>query len=136
MFDTYTLAQAISRINVGYRNHRVSIAVPKTNLVEQALSLLKRNGLINSFSLSFDGETYNILLNLSNQFSKEFPTLKLVSKPSTRHYLKYATYNHNLRGIPFLIVSSKQGLISTYELSRSCRGGELLFILAPKCKRS
>jgi len=132
MFDTYSFAQAISRINVGYRSHQVFVVVPNTKLVFQTLSLLKRNGLINSFSLNFDNKEFKVFLNHSSIFSKQFPTLNLISKPSIRHYLKYQTYLHDFYGTPFMIISTKHGLITNHELAQARIGGELLLIFGPQ----
>jgi len=106
--------------------------VPNTKLVYQTLSLLKRNGLINSFSLNFDKQQFAVFLNHISAFSKQFPILNLVSKPSVRHYLKYQTYLHDFYGTPFMIISTKHGLITNFELAQERLGGELLIIFGPK----
>jgi len=132
MFDPFYIAQAISRINVGYRNHHVKITVPNTSLIFDLLTILKRKGLINSFITNFSNQKFTVILNANSSTSKKFPTLSLVSTPGRRHYIKYRTIQKKYIGVPLLIISSTRGLINIDPLGDHDIGGELVLILGSK----
>jgi len=128
MFDPFFIAQAISRINVGYRAHQKSIVVPNTSLITRVLCILKANGLINSFFLNFSNKDITVVLNVTTFHSKLFPQLTLISTPGNRQYYQLRSIKRQQAGNPLIIISSNNGLILANDLT----GGEVLCVLGLK----
>jgi len=128
MFNPFFIAQAISRINVGYRAHHKVIVVPNTSLITRVLCILKANGLINSFSLNFSNKDITVVLNVTSFHSKLFPQLTLISTPGNRQYYHLRNILTQQGGNPLMIISSKNGLT----LINDCTGGEVLCVLGLK----
>jgi small subunit ribosomal protein S8 len=104
------------------------VKAPYSGIKEQILRILKKNGYILSFEVVDLGDNKKDLsIELNNvRETKYVPTLRRISKPGQRIYIKATEIKKSRNGHGIYIVSTPKGVITGYEAYALKVGGELL----------
>lgn len=90
------IADMLTRIRNGYLARLSTIEVPYSKLKSEILRVLKKNGYIVDF-ISSDSKNISISLN-DVRVTKYVPTLRRVSKPGQRIYVKHTEIKRSRNG--------------------------------------
>jgi small subunit ribosomal protein S8 len=103
------------------------IHIKYNNLILQAIFLLYKEGLIQSFKINKDKTFISIYLryNYNKNLLKSF---KIISKGSNLVYLKYSDICRFFNKRRLLILSTNKGFLTGLECKKYKLGGKLLFI--------
>jgi small subunit ribosomal protein S8 len=122
------ISDMLVRINNGYNSKLNTVSVLYSKVCLQILALLYMEGFINGYYLTKEG---TIVVKLKYHLNQNiFKGYQRISKPSRRVYytakkLKQVYYNK-----PFVVVSTKEGLLlHRYAILKNI-GGEVLFALS------
>ncbi len=91
----------------------------------EILRILKKNGYIVDFALSEDKRTFTVSLQDVRK-SKYIPSLKRISRPGQRIYIKSTDIRKSRNGVGIYILSTPKGIVTGYEAHALGVGGELL----------
>lgn len=103
-----------------------SLMVPDSKLKRAILTILKREGFIENFSLT---ESPKPMLLIELRYHNHRPAiaqLRRVSKPGLRIYRKRNDLPRPLRGMGMAIVSTPNGVLTDREARKLGLGGEIL----------
>lgn len=118
------IADMLTRIRNGYLARLSTIEVPYSKLKSEILRVLKKNGYIVDFASS-DSKSISISLN-DVRVTKYVPTLRRVSKPGQRIYVKHTDIKRSRNGHGIYVFSTPKGIVTGYEAYTLGVGGELL----------
>lgn len=118
------IADLLTRIRNGVKAFHESVTVPYSKIKEEILKILKTKGFIEDYKMVKDGNHQAIEVMLKE--SKGEFTLKRVSKPGQRIYLKHQELKPVKRGMGFHILSTSKGLMTNSEAYRQNLGGEII----------
>jgi small subunit ribosomal protein S8 len=119
------IADLLTRIRNGYLARLHEISVPYSKMKAEILRILKKNGYIVDFALSEDKRSFAVSLQDVRK-SKYIPTLKRISRPGQRIYIKSVDVRKSRNGVGIYILSTPKGVVTGYEAHSLGVGGELL----------
>jgi small subunit ribosomal protein S8 len=119
------IADLLTRIRNGYLARLHEVSVPYSKMKAEILRILKKNGYIVDFALSEDKRSFVVSLQDVRK-SKYIPTLKRISRPGQRIYIKSADVRKSRNGVGIYILSTPKGVVTGYEAHSLGVGGELL----------
>ena len=119
------IADLLTRIRNGYLARLHDISVPYSKMKAEILRILKKNGYIVDFALSEDKRTFTVSLHDVRK-SKYIPSLKRISRPGQRIYIKSTDIRKSRNGVGIYILSTPKGIVTGYEAHALGVGGELL----------
>ncbi len=119
------IADLLTRIRNGYLARLHDISVPYSKMKAEILRILKKNGYIVDFALSEDKRTFTVSLQDVRK-SKYIPSLKRISRPGQRIYIKSTDIRKSRNGVGIYILSTPKGIVTGYEAHALGVGGELL----------
>lgn len=123
MLLTDPIGDMVTRIRNSQHARKDSTTFPWSRIKEEICSLLKREGFLESVSVSGDKPKQMITVT----FIPEKPvTVKRGSTPGQRKYLSAAEIKPVLHGYGFSVISTSQGLLTDTEARAKHTGGELL----------
>lgn len=122
------IADLLTRIRNWYLARLVTISLPHSEIKEQILKILKKNWYIVSYEAS---DLWNwkkdLLVSLNDvRVTKYIPTLKRISKPGQRIYLKSKDIKKSRNGLWIYLLSTPKWVITWYEARSLNVGWELL----------
>ncbi|MCK9272625.1 30S ribosomal protein S8 [Candidatus Gracilibacteria bacterium] len=122
------IADLLTRIRNAYIARLEVISLPYSKIKEQILKILVKNKYIVSVETQDLGNNKkDLIVNLNNvRVTKYIPTLKRISKPGQRIYIKSTDIKKSRNGLGIYILSTPKGLITGYEARSLNVGGELL----------
>ncbi len=122
------ISDMITRIRNAVRIERPFVDMPMSRLRKGVAEVLKREGYIWDYSEveSPPSNTLRIELKYGPNGEKVIQTVKRISKPGRRVYLKCAELKPVLNGLGISIVSTSKGVISDREARQQKLGGEVL----------
>ncbi|MEK7672512.1 MAG: 30S ribosomal protein S8 [Patescibacteria group bacterium] len=121
---TDPISDMLTRIRNAIMAHHENVSIPHSQVKESILKVIKENGFIESFKVE-DYETGKVLeVTLKDHVSKL--TLKRVSKPGQRIYIKKADIRPVVSDLGIAIISTSQGIMTTKEAKKKNLGGELI----------
>lgn len=122
---TDPIADMLTRIrNANQRFHK-SVDIPFSKTKLQILTLLKREGYINSIKISKDKLKIVIFLKYNGK-NKRITGLKRISKPGLRVYSKSTELPKVLNGLGLAIISTSKGIITGKQAFLQKLGGEVI----------
>jgi small subunit ribosomal protein S8 len=104
------IADLLTRIRNGYLARLHSVAVPYSKMKAEILRILKKNGYIVDFAVSED------IVSLQDvRITKYIPSLRRISTPGQRIYVKSGDIKKSRNGVGIFILSTPKGIITGYE---------------------
>jgi len=121
---TDPIADLITRIRNAYMSRKETVTVPHSSTKMAILKVMKSRKFINNFKEKTEGKFKEIEIELNQE--KRDITLKRVSKPGQRIYLKSTELKKVNGGLGVTIVSTSKGILSGEEAKKQKVGGEVM----------
>lgn len=122
--NTDPIADLLTRIRNASRVNHEQTLVPYSKLKVAILDVLKKSKFIDDFKVVKSGTFSEIEINLNTELNSL--TLKRISKPGQRIYLKKDQIKPVLRGYGISVISTPKGVMTGEEAYKSGVGGELI----------
>ena len=127
MSRTDLIADAFAMIRNAIMAKKENVDIPASNSLKSIVEILKRESYIENFKLIEDKKQGVIRIYLKYIAHKPaIRSIKRVSRPGLRVYVKRAKVPSVLRGRGLAIVSTSQGLKTDTEARESGLGGEVI----------
>lgn len=122
------IADLLTRIRNGYMARLWNIRAPYSKIKNEILRILKKNSYIVSYEVEDLGNgKKDLVIELNNvRQTKYVPTLKRISKPGQRIYVKCEEIKKSRNGLGIYILSTPKWLMTWYEARSLNLGWELL----------
>ena len=121
---TDPIADLLTRIRNAQNAHHQSVEIPYSKVKENIVKILKDKKFIEDYEVEGEGVLKAISVSIIEDQSPI--TLKRVSKPGQRIYVKSAELKAIKSGLGISIISTSKGLMTNAEARRQKLGGELL----------
>lgn len=121
---TDPIADLLTRIRNAVKAKHSKTSVPYSKLKVSILNVLKKNDYITDHK-TIKGKSFDEIEITLKEATNEL-TLKRVSKPGQRIYLKKAEIKPVLNGYGIGVISTPKGVMTTQEAQKSGLGGELI----------
>jgi small subunit ribosomal protein S8 len=121
---TDTIADLLTRIRNAGQARKDIVLAPYSKTKEAILEVLKRKHFISNFNIEGAIPKKNLVIELNPE--KSDLTLKRISKPGQRIYLKKSEIKKSYGGLGTLILSTPKGIITDEEAIKQNLGGELI----------
>ncbi len=122
--NTDPIADLLTRIRNAVSAHHQSVRVPYSKIKEGIVKILKEKKFIDDYEI--EQETQFRFINIELNDEKRDLTLKRISKPGQRIYIKQADLKAIKKGLGIVIVSTSKGLMTNAEARKENLGGELI----------
>ena len=118
------IADMATRIrNAGLARHE-KVMLPYSKIKTLVLKVLKKEGIIEDFNIQQKNELQEIIVVLGK--NRNWESIKRVSKPGRRYYVKFSEIKPVRRGFGFLVISTSNGVMTGLEAYKKKIGGEVL----------
>ena len=128
-----TIADIITSIRNADMNRKGTVRIPSTNITENLLKILLREGFIENVRKHQESNKYFLVLTLRHRRNRKGPysyrnslNLKRISRPGLRIYSNYQRIPRILGGIGVVILSTSRGIMTDREARLEGIGGEIL----------
>ena len=128
-----TIADIITSIRNADMNKKRTVRIPSTNITENLLKILLREGFIENVRKHQESNKYFLVLTLRHRRNRKGPypykavlNLKRISRPGLRIYSNYQRIPRILGGMGIVILSTSRGIMTDKEARLEGIGGELL----------
>nr|YP_009769628.1 ribosomal protein S8 [Huangtcia renifolia]QIT00330.1 ribosomal protein S8 [Huangtcia renifolia] len=126
-----TIADIITYIRNADMNKKGMVQIPFTNITENTVKILLREGFVENVRKHIENEKYFLVLTLRYRrnrkgSSKSFLNLKRISTPGLRIYYNYQRIPRILGGMGIVILSTSRGIMTDREARLERIGGEVL----------
>jgi len=122
--NTDPISDLLTRIRNAARADHQSVKIPYSTIKENILKIMKKYNFIQDIKISEENKKKTLEVELKEE--RKNLTLKRISSPGQRIYIK----NNELRivksGLGIRILSTPKGIISNIEAKKQNVGGELL----------
>jgi len=118
------IADLLVRIRNAAAVGKFQVTMPYSKMKVAVLEIMKREGFLESVSVTEEENKKNIVINIST--SKTPSHLRLLSHQGQKIYAKKKEIKIPLRGLGLLIVSTPAGVITGREAIKKGVGGELI----------
>lgn len=130
--NTDSVSDLLTRIRNAQRAGHAVVKVPKFNLGEKVLGLLKKEGFIESYEEEDTGKargSYSVVLKYYSSGRPVMATIKRISKPGRRTYSQVKDLPRVMCGLGMAIVSTSHGIMSDREARRRKVSGEVIALI-------
>lgn len=122
--NTDPIADLLTRIRNASKAHHETLSVPYSKIKEGILNILKDKKFIEEYEVI---EVTGIkVLEISLKEDLSDITIKRISKPGQRIYVKTTELKTIKNGLGIQIISTSKGLMSTSQARKQKLGGELI----------
>nr|YP_009770787.1 ribosomal protein S8 [Butea monosperma]QIT01489.1 ribosomal protein S8 [Butea monosperma]QJW33768.1 ribosomal protein S8 [Butea monosperma] len=126
-----TIADIITYIRNADMNKKVMVQIPFTNISENTVKILLREGFVENVRKHRENDKYFLVLTLRYRRNrkrsyKSFLNLKRISTPGLRIYYNYQRIPRILGGMGIVILSTSRGIMTDREARLERIGGEVL----------
>ena len=126
-----TIADIITSIRNADMNRKGTVRIPSTNITENLLKILLREGFIENVRKHQESNKYFLVLTLRHRRNRKGPykkvfNLKRISRPGLRIYSNYQRIPRILGGMGIVILSTSRGIMTDREARLERIGGEIL----------
>nr|YP_010629499.1 ribosomal protein S8 [Begonia meyeri-johannis]WBN96459.1 ribosomal protein S8 [Begonia meyeri-johannis] len=126
-----TIANLITSIRNADMNRKETVRIPSTNITENIVKILLREGFIENVRKHFKNNQNFLVLTLRHKRNrkgplKSFLNLKRISRPGLRIYSNYTKIPRILGGMGVVILSTSRGIMTDREARLEKMGGEIL----------
>lgn len=128
MAITDTIADMLTRIRNASRARHKDVEIPASNFKLEIAKILKEEGYIKEYELMKNNKQGVIKVQLKYEPSKKaiMSTIKRVSKPGLRIYVKKDKIAKVLNGLGISILSTSKGILTDKKAREMGVGGELI----------
>ena len=128
MSMTDPIADLLTRIRNGVRNHARSVHAPHSSTKKAILEVLKSNGYIRDWTSELvDGRaTLSVALKYGPDGEDVIRHIQRVSKPGLRIYRGVGDLPEPLNGLGIAVVSTSKGVMTNSDAKKQNLGGEVL----------
>lgn len=111
------IADLLTRIRNGYMARLTTIRAPYSTIKNEVLRILKKNNYVVSYEIEDLGSwKKDLVIGLNDvRVTKYVPTLKRISKPGQRIYIKSIDIKKSRNGLGIYILSTPKWVITGYE---------------------
>ena len=129
--DKDTIADIITSIRNAEMNRKGTVRIPSTNITENLVKILLREGFIENVRKHQENNKYFLVLTLRHRRNRKGPcktvlNLKRISRPGLRIYSSYQRIPRILGGMGIVILSTSRGIMTDREARLEGIGGEIL----------
>nr|WRO37781.1 ribosomal protein S8 [Lithocarpus dahuensis] len=126
-----TIADIITSIRNADMNRKGTVRIPSTNITENLVKILLREGFIENVRKHQENNKYLLVLTLRHRRNRKGPcktvlNLKRISRPGLRIYSSYQRIPRILGGMGIVILSTSRGIMTDREARLEGIGGEIL----------
>nr|YP_009123778.1 ribosomal protein S8 [Lithocarpus balansae]AJN91051.1 ribosomal protein S8 [Lithocarpus balansae] len=126
-----TIADIITSIRNADMNRKGTVRIPSTNITENLVKILLREGFIENVRKHQENNKYFLVLTLRHRKNRKGPwktvlNLKRISRPGLRIYSSYQRIPRILGGMGIVILSTSRGIMTDREARLEGIGGEIL----------
>jgi len=121
---TDPIADLLTRIRNAARAHHETLYVPHSKIKENILKVMKQYGFIEEYEVEGEGVIKTIGIKLKE--NRPEISLKRMSKPGQRIYIKNENLKSIKKGLGLQIISTSKGIMSNVEAYKNNLGGELI----------
>nr|YP_010173307.1 ribosomal protein S8 [Medicago praecox]QSJ48540.1 ribosomal protein S8 [Medicago praecox]UZC32124.1 ribosomal protein S8 [Medicago praecox]UZC32200.1 ribosomal protein S8 [Medicago praecox] len=126
-----TIADMLTLIRNADMNRKRTVQIPLTNITENIVKILLREGFIENVRNHRENNKYFLVLTLRyrrnrKESYKTFLNLKRISTPGLRIYSNYQQIPRVLGGMGIVILSTSRGIMTDREARLERIGGEVL----------
>nr|YP_009691723.1 ribosomal protein S8 [Sanguisorba filiformis]ARC95990.1 ribosomal protein S8 [Sanguisorba filiformis]QEG58503.1 ribosomal protein S8 [Sanguisorba filiformis] len=126
-----TIANIITSIRNADMNEKRTVRIPSTNITENIVKILLREGFIENVRKHQESTKYFLVLTLRHRRNRKGPyrtilNLKRISRPGLRIYSNYQRIPRILGGMGIVILSTSRGVMTDREARIEGIGGEIL----------
>nr|YP_009571552.1 ribosomal protein S8 [Mirabilis jalapa]YP_009572475.1 ribosomal protein S8 [Nyctaginia capitata]YP_009572561.1 ribosomal protein S8 [Acleisanthes obtusa]YP_009861535.1 ribosomal protein S8 [Mirabilis himalaica]ADZ54453.1 ribosomal protein S8 [Mirabilis sanguinea]QBC68234.1 ribosomal protein S8 [Mirabilis jalapa]QBE87439.1 ribosomal protein S8 [Nyctaginia capitata]QBE87676.1 ribosomal protein S8 [Acleisanthes obtusa]QKN19432.1 ribosomal protein S8 [Mirabilis himalaica] len=126
-----TIADIITSIRNADMNRRETVRIASTNITENIVKILLREGFIENARKHQEKNNYFLVLTLRHRRNRKGPykntlNLKRISRPGLRIYSNYQRIPRILGGMGIVILSTSRGIMTDREARLEGIGGEIL----------
>jgi len=129
MHLTDSIADMFTRIRNALLVKQEQVRIPYSKQKFNIIKILKEEGFIKSYEISNEGVNKKyILINLKydNEGVSIISSIKRVSTPSKRIYIKKSEIGKVINGLGINIFSTNKGIMTGKQARIACVGGELI----------
>jgi len=125
---TDPIGDMLTRIRNGIMARKEQVEMPASNLKERVAELLRDEGFIQSVARSTSEAFPTIILGLrySNDTQSAIQTIRRVSRPGQRIYVRHDNIPKVRSGLGLSILSTSRGVLTDRQARKMGVGGELL----------
>lgn len=124
MITTDPIADLLTRIRNAYMAGKESLVIPHSKTKMAILEVMKQRKFIHEYKEEKGAKFPEINVTLSE--NRQGITLKRISKPGQRIYVKSGSLSKVNGGLGVAIVSTPKGIMSAEEAKKEKVGGELM----------
>ncbi|MBU0981423.1 30S ribosomal protein S8 [Patescibacteria group bacterium] len=124
MKTTDPIADLLTRIRNALRANKSMVNVPYSKMKEAICTVLKDNGYLDSVSVTGEGATKELLIELKDGMTDLH--LKRISKPGQRIYVGVKEIPRVLDGLGMAVLSTPKGVMDGNKAKQMKLGGEYL----------
>jgi len=126
-----TIADIITSIRNADMNRKGTVRIPSTNITENLVKILLREGFIENVRKHQENNKYFLVLTLRHRRNRKGPcktvlNLKRISRPGLRIYSSYQRIPRILGGMGIVILSTSRGIMTDREARLEGIGREIL----------
>nr|QWY88827.1 ribosomal protein S8 [Milicia excelsa]QWY88911.1 ribosomal protein S8 [Milicia regia] len=128
-----TIANILTSIRNADMNKKRTVRIPYTNITENILKILLREGFIENIRKHQESNNFFLVLILRHRrkrnrkgTDKTVLNLKRISRPGLRIYSNYQRIPRILGGMGIVILSTSRGIMTDREARLEGIGGEIL----------
>jgi len=123
--NTDPIADLLTRIRNASRAHHDNVTIPYSKIKEGILDILKKMKFVSDFKVTTNEKNFKeITVELLEERSNV--TLKRISKPGQRIYVKSQDLKAVKNGLGITILSTSKGVMTNLQARKQNLGGELI----------
>ncbi len=123
---TDPIADMLTRIRNAFMAHKKEVVIPYSKTKKSILDILAKEGYIGEIS-KIEGKHADLQVVLRYKGkSSTITSLKRISKPGHRRYIKAKDIERVLNGYGMAIISTPKGVMTTRDARKQQLGGELI----------
>ena len=125
---TDPIANMLTIVRNGGASSKIKVDVPSSKLLQEILSILKRERFIKDFKFIDDKKQglLRVYLKYTKSGAPAIKGLRRISKPSLRNYVKKDRIPSVLQGLGIAILSTSRGVVTDVQAKEMQAGGEVL----------
>ncbi|MFH1218416.1 MAG: 30S ribosomal protein S8 [Candidatus Peregrinibacteria bacterium] len=122
--NTDPISDLLTRIRNALKAHHETTTIPYSKVKENILKVMKEKGFIEDYKVEEKNKFKNIEITLKEDMHDI--TLKRVSSPGQRIYIKKNELKTIKSGLGITIISTSKGIMTNSQAFRENLGGELI----------
>ncbi|NQV04879.1 MAG: 30S ribosomal protein S8 [Candidatus Omnitrophica bacterium] len=125
---TDPIANMLTIVRNGGASSKIKVDVPSSKLLQEILSILKREKFIKDFKFIDDKKQglLRVYLKYTKSGAPAIKGLRRISKSSLRKYVKKDRIPSVLQGLGIAILSTSRGVVTDVQAKEMQAGGEVL----------